>query len=350
LGFPDHYTTYLRDLTTGKGWNEMTNAERLASRLNDSNLVWTGPATTDNLRFALNPRRQIRVTSSSAPLAQSKFIATSADFGAVSTTRNFRGAVVLVNDGVTAPVAGAGTADACEPLPADSLKGVIALVDRGACAFLTKAANVQAAGASAMLLANNVAVADGFVANLGGVDPSITIPVLGIGLADANSLKAVLPATIRTEIFGRADFEGSKGPSSETTPQYAQVYAPTVFAGGSSVAHFDQRHAPNALMEPAITATLRGVENLDLTPSLFQDTGWKLENLKLGACDTGGPNVNRIGEILSVQLESCAADSETAGQFVACAARIAYDNAGQRLISVEQASKIVGCAVSIAKD
>jgi hypothetical protein len=336
LGFPDHYTTYLRDLSTGKGWNEMTSAERLTSRLNDSNLVWTGPSATGNAPRVLGPRRYL-----SAYLHGSSkltfFKGTSADFGSVAD-ENFYGTAELVNDG-----AGVSTADACEPIPAGNYKDKVAVVDRGTCAFLVKAANIQAAGFCGMVLVNNVAVADGFTANVGGLDPSITIPVLGIGLADGNTLKASLPTWVRAVRRSRAELEGAKGIAT-TGPQYPQLYAPTVFAGGSSVAHFDQRHAPNALMEPAITATLRGIENLDLTPFLFQDTGWQLQNLSIGSCQTTAPSVNRAGEILSVKVESCAADSETSGQFVACIAGRVYDDVKAGLLTAGQASSVVSCA------
>lgn len=337
LGFPDHYTTYLRDLTTGKGWNEMTSAERLTSRLNDGNLVWSGPSATANARNVLGPRRYLSAYLNGSS-KMTNFIATTADFGSVADQWNLFGDAVLVNDG-----AGVSTTDACEPLAPGSLKDKVAVVDRGNCAFVVKAANVQAAGACGLILVNNVAVAGGYTANIGGLDPSITIPVLGIGLADGNTLKASLPTAVRSVRVSRAELEGAKGVAA-TGPQYPQLFAPTVFAGGSSVAHFDQRHAPNALMEPAITATLRGIENLDLTPFLFQDTGWQLQNLSIGSCDTGAPSVNRAGEILAVKVESCAADSETSGQFVSCVAGRVYDDVKAGLLTVGQASGIVSCA------
>ncbi len=42
-GFPDVYTTYMFDQTTSKYWNDMTNAERMASAINDDNVYWDGP-------------------------------------------------------------------------------------------------------------------------------------------------------------------------------------------------------------------------------------------------------------------------------------------------------------------
>jgi Fungalysin metallopeptidase (M36)/PA domain len=99
-------------------------------------------------------------------------------------------AVVLANDG-TAP-----TSDGCTPLvgfPA----GAIALVDRGTCTFVIKAQNAQAAGAAGVIIANNAA---GPAPGLGGADPTITIGVLSISLADGTALKTLLasgPVTAR---------------------------------------------------------------------------------------------------------------------------------------------------------
>jgi hypothetical protein len=42
-GFPDTYTTHMFDRTVNLGWNEMTNAQRLTSAVNTSNLLWNGP-------------------------------------------------------------------------------------------------------------------------------------------------------------------------------------------------------------------------------------------------------------------------------------------------------------------
>ncbi|WP_051965126.1 S8 family serine peptidase [Deinococcus misasensis] len=46
-------------------------------------------------------------------------------------------------------------ADACSPLPADSLKGKMALIRRGGCTFQTKLNNAEDAGAAAVMIYNN---------------------------------------------------------------------------------------------------------------------------------------------------------------------------------------------------
>lgn len=43
-GFPDVYSRYMFDRTTGKYWHQMTNVERVASGINTNNVLWDGPS------------------------------------------------------------------------------------------------------------------------------------------------------------------------------------------------------------------------------------------------------------------------------------------------------------------
>ncbi|MGE3704040.1 MAG: S8 family serine peptidase [Vicinamibacterales bacterium] len=85
------------------------------------------------------------------------------------------GSPAVPNHG-SAPVALASAIEACTPLPAGSLTGRVALVRRGTCPFPIKAANAQAAGALAVLIANNV-VEDRITIDVGS---GIAIPVVSI--------------------------------------------------------------------------------------------------------------------------------------------------------------------------
>jgi hypothetical protein len=116
---------------------------------------------------------------------------TGANFGPTFPVGGLSGDIVLVDDGVSGDGDPPGTpTDGCEPFSVPA--GAIALVDRGFCGFVIKAANAQAAGASAMVVANNSA---GAPITLGGSDPEITIPSGMISLADGNTIKAGLPAS-----------------------------------------------------------------------------------------------------------------------------------------------------------
>jgi hypothetical protein len=123
------------------------------------------------------------VTINSGPAAGT-YEATGATWGTPVPQAGLSGNVVAVNDGVAAPGGGTVT-DGCEAftLPA----GSIALVDRGLCGFVIKAANAQAAGASAIIVANNV---PGLPITMGGADPAVTITGVMVSQADGATIRA----------------------------------------------------------------------------------------------------------------------------------------------------------------
>jgi len=103
--------------------------------------------------------------------------------------------VVLVDDG-------SGTSsDGCEKpfVNAAAIKGKIALVDRGTCAFTDKVANVEAAGAAGVLIANNVA--GGAASLFGTTGVLVKVPVLSISQADGASIKAALAEGVTVRMF-----------------------------------------------------------------------------------------------------------------------------------------------------
>ncbi len=107
----------------------------------------------------------------------------------------------------TFPMARTGTPttanDACNPLPAGSLAGKVALVRRGTCAFHVKSLNAQNAGAAGVVLFNNVA--GRFSPTVAGT-PAITIPVVAIsdteGLLIHSRLAAGPVDMTWTAVFG----------------------------------------------------------------------------------------------------------------------------------------------------
>ncbi|HET6949165.1 MAG TPA: PA domain-containing protein, partial [Acidimicrobiales bacterium] len=101
------------------------------------------------------------VTVDPPSAAAGAYQATGAAFGPAPDETGISGDVVVVNDGSANPTEG------CSPL-VDFPAGAVALVDRGTCAFVQKAVNAQAAGAVAMIVANNVA---GAPIDMGGTDP-----------------------------------------------------------------------------------------------------------------------------------------------------------------------------------
>jgi hypothetical protein len=146
------------------------------------------PAAASYLRFepsGLGSGFPNLVTIDAPSPAAGSYSATGAAFGPAPSVAGIAGSVVVVNDGTVLP------AEGCSPLigfPA----GAIALVDRGTCGFTQKVSNAQAAGATAVVVANNVV---GDPITMGGTDPTIVIPAVMVSLADGATIKAGLPAT-----------------------------------------------------------------------------------------------------------------------------------------------------------
>ena len=111
-----------------------------------------------------------------------------AEFGPELTATGTTGDLVLGLD--PADAAGPSTTDACSPLTnATEVNGKIALVDRGTCAFTVKVKNAQDAGAIGAVVANTLGRGPfGMI----GVDPTITIPSVGISNAHGDLLKGYL--------------------------------------------------------------------------------------------------------------------------------------------------------------
>ncbi|MDH4254871.1 MAG: M4 family metallopeptidase [Gammaproteobacteria bacterium] len=131
------------------------------------------------------------------------YAAGAASFGPPLSNPGVTGSVVLANDGV-----GVGS-DACTALiNGASVSGQVALVDRGACAFTIKVKNAQDAGATGVIVADNVV---GPVAGMAGADPTIVIPSLRVTLATGNAIKGELALGVNAtlHIIGGAPPENS---------------------------------------------------------------------------------------------------------------------------------------------
>jgi hypothetical protein len=255
---PPIWGSYLYDTETDKLWKDMTNAERLASTTNDPDLVWTGSRTNAWSDAFLGPPAKA-IINAPAGIA-GVYEAQTAEFGA-SVLNAVTADVVLVNDG-------AGTvSDGCEfpSANAAALPDRIALIDRGTCNFTVKVKNAQLAGATGVLIGNNVASG---LPDMGGSDATITIPSLGITQALATSIKANLPGTNAT--LG-IDPSGSL---SGTTDGCVRMFGPNPVQGGSSVSHFHSDAFPNLLMEPALNRSI--FDRIDLTLPLFRDIDWRM--------------------------------------------------------------------------
>jgi len=137
-----------------------------------------------------------------------------------------------------------GNALGCVPYPAGSLNGQILLVDRGVCAVSIKGSNGAAAGAVAVIVANNVAGAVPPVFGFGGGAP--TVPVLSITQAAGTTLKARVGNTTTIGFDNPFSNAGSVVGTSSRGPtlgqmtygnqiMYGQIIKPEIGAPGASI-------------------------------------------------------------------------------------------------------------------
>ncbi len=272
VGFPSIWDHYLFDDTINKLWVDMSNAERVASALNTGKLVWTGAIVTNSVPQVLSlGTPSLAVSGPAAGAAAGTYNIGTASFGAQLSTSAVTQQLMPVVDSPNQ------IGLACSPLSAVNalaVNGHIALVDRGACTFASKAKNVQNAGAIGVIVANNV---PGSAPGLGGSDPSVTIPAISVSQADGVTLKNALARRSRTSsgVIASLGVNSTQYAGADIFGR-ARLYAPNPFQGGSSVSHYDTIAFPNLLMEPAINGDLLHAVTppADLTFPLLQDIGW----------------------------------------------------------------------------
>lgn len=271
-GFPSIYDRFTFDNTAGKAWDQMTNAERVASAVNARNVVWTGANVTAAAPSVLargTPQLEIKGSGS----ADGIYAVGIAAFGPSLADRKVNKQVMQVVDQPD------GTGLACNPFDSTNARAVknrIALVDRGACGFTVKVKNAQDAGADAVIVVDNVAGDP--PADLGGADPTITIPAVRVSLATGNRIKAALghnPSGRSSNVVGRLDVDGSQLSGADKLGR-VMLFSPNPFQPGSSISHWDTSAFRNLLMEPFINADLKHAVKPpdDLTLPMFKDIGW----------------------------------------------------------------------------
>ena len=164
----------------------------------------------DNANFATpadgkKPRMQMYLWSGAGPTHEVRVNSpVSTSYGA----KNAEFGPALTTTGITGSVAVMAPADGCTAATAP-LTGKVALVDRGTCAFTVKALNAQAAGATAMVVANNVGGTDIFA--MGGTERRVKIPSVMISQNDGASLKGLAApnASVRKLLLQPLQLDGS---------------------------------------------------------------------------------------------------------------------------------------------
>lgn len=337
----DIYSVYTFDNSVGLYWTQMSVTQRQASALNYGNVVFTGANAFASTALNLGPRTGFNVLPPS-PVAGEYNYGTAA-FGAPVTLSNFNGTVVV---GIDPAVTGSPSAtDGCSPFTnAADVAGKIAIVDRGTCGFVVKAANAQAAGAIGLIVANNAA--GNPPPALGGSDPNVTIPTISVTQPDGALIKANAPLDVGFVV----DPTHLQGADNAGRPR---LYMPNPVAPGSSGSHYDTAMAPNALMEPAINDSLNAALYIDMSAALLKDTGWHLNegNAFINGCDTEVKVITPSGFIMGANIVATSnlTASTSANKIEYMARMQAYrdDLVARGLVNGRQGGKIMSCAGKI---
>lgn len=351
-GLPDIYSQYTLDVDTNKKWNAMTDAERVASSINIRKVSWDGVNVKQDVPKVLE--RGEPFVKVNKPASLGRFMFGPASFGPQLTLADVKGDLVLGDDGV------APGSDGCTALT-NPVAGKIVLLDRGTCTFVVKVANAQAAGAKAVLVADNVQLAP--PPGLGGSDPTITIISGRITLADGNAIKANLAAGVNVTI----DRDTSIRSGTDRVKGLMMVASFNPVQPGSSISHYESIAIPNQLMEPSINADLTSSVTPpdDLTTSLFTDIGWFSDadgvpdgtdqcigsDLRptafIGTCDTRTDNdLFANGCSIADELFNCEADfGNHPLKYLACVTLRTEKWARDRVISRQNQVKILTCAI-----
>jgi PA domain-containing protein len=366
-GFPDAYNSKLLDLNTGLHWNQMTNAQRLASATSFGRVVWDGAFVTSGSPNVLSFGSPGAQVTSPAAIAGPYQFGTAA-FGPLVGNPNVTANVVAAVD--AADAAGPSTTDGCSTIVnAADVAGKIVLIERGTCGFAVKARNATLAGAAAVIIYNNAAnvnAAPPGMADDGVNGQFVTIPAISMtranGLAIIGQLGSGVAATIGVDPSLRAGADASNR---------VRLYAPFPVVSGSSISHYDTIAFRNLLMEPAINGDLTHKVKApdDLTFELLRDVGWTFPDadadgvaddedcnptsdvrptIVIGSINTGVPNtLFANGCTMSDLIAQLAASARNHGDFVSGVAHLTNQWAQDGLITGQQKGAIQSAAAKL---
>jgi hypothetical protein len=260
LGLPDQYQGFVLDNDTNKLWRDMTDAERAASIKNVRHLVWTGGNLKAAAAAVLRAGTPRLAVASPADLAGT-YLVGEAQFGATVPATPLTGDLLYTADS-------AGSTLGCQPYAAGTFTGHIALIDRGTCTFVAKTRNAQAAGALAVVIADNAPGSP--PGAMTGLDPTVLIPAVRITLNDGQAIKQRIAAAVAVQISLQLDL---RAPAGADEAGRVMLFASDPAFTGSSLVHFDASVTPNALMEPTIDGVLT-VDDTKLEVAVMRDLGW----------------------------------------------------------------------------
>lgn len=261
-GFPDTFSRRLLDLDNNKSWDEMSNAERLASALNEPEVVWEGAQVTTDLDQFLDLAPELLINAPAAIIGAFEAVAGEQSAG-------------IPPGGVTAGIVDGNIFDDIDNIPATgctqigfggTFTGKIVLFDSTPdCSPVVTAFFTQFEGALGLIIADTSG--SGFPDMTGLITNPINIPYIGIEKSVADDLRANLVTANVTIQTSTNKFLGENQGK-------VKMYAPAIFETGSSVSHWSRTASPDLLMEPVLGDL--DFADVDLTAAAFRDIGWSV--------------------------------------------------------------------------
>jgi len=263
-GHPDAYSRMLHDLDIDKSWDDMSNAERLASALNEPELVWKGAQVTADRDMHLGAALKL-VINAPGGIAGSFDAVLGDEPSIILPVGGVAGGLI---DGTTSfELDGAALADGCKQLDfATDFSGKIVIFDVPNCSPAIPPLFSQIVSAVGVILVATEATG---LPNVGGQisNQEITIPYIGVEKSVGDALRANLATANVTIRFSPTKLVGENQGK-------VKMYAPSTFEPGSSVSHWSRTASPDLLMEPSL-GTL-DFQDVDLTAAAFKDIGWSV--------------------------------------------------------------------------
>lgn len=149
----------------------------------------------------------------------------------------FSGRLVRAIDGKDAN--GGTFFDGCQTaLNADELVGAIAVIDRGKCDFRKKVKLAQDAGATAVIIVDNVQ--GGIVPVMNGSAPLITIPNVSISYEEGHAIYALLASgeTVTAELFSTYPLKDSSFDNGVVAHEWGHYIQNRLIGNGSGLSNF----------------------------------------------------------------------------------------------------------------
>ena len=155
--------------------------------------------------------------------------------------KDIEGFLVRIDDGEDSGGA-ASVNDGCEPAINEvALSGNIAVIDRGACSFITKVLSAQNAGAIGAIIVNNVD--DGSPSPMGGADNTVVIPSQGLNYTDGAQIYALIDAqtSVEAKMFSTFPLKDSTFDNGIIAHEFGHYIQNRLIGNANGLANFQGR-------------------------------------------------------------------------------------------------------------